>query len=801
MGIPNLYTLLRPYAQPFIFPPPSTDRDSPELAVSKNVYIDGPALAYHVYNTSLSENYYDKKGRVRKNPFDAVVEYDDYVRSVSEFLERLEGCGLKVQAIYFDGFLPAFKRPTRIARLETSLSQLIAYHNKHPEHIPSFDLAYQNVSNSSKSTVLLKKPAHISAPPFIVNTALSYLASNPRWSSLVETVPGEADGWCASNALRDGGLVISGDTDLLLYGHAEEEGCPSAECGDAEASSKLSREWGVVMLRDFSWFEGKQEGETHWMVKALIFRPYALNALLFGGVSDDVSSQLLSVTSSSTNRTGSKKSKKRRASATTPLARTKTKPYARKSSILNLAYHLKIEPTAGVSRLKQLAKASSTLPDMSAREKAFRREYALVPPRKERMVVGDKRIEQKLMHLDPRFSELVYQLPCMQDHVHPPSLRAGLSRKRQRLLGQSVVEELEIDSFLPFLYEDPTKSSAWDAGRDIRKVVYNILEAYQNNRSPAKGSMRPLKLIVKEHSRRGKKIKELIVSEDYGKIDLKELESESSILSPELMEYTRLWKNRQLGSHSAKITKGEYGCDCAKYWWIELVVEMVVRDHIRRGKEIPARSDLRAMIYMLTQAAKSSEIYNSDPVLMGNKESHSESASPANPTATKEHQTSPTAQRQDPQPRWTWRLIHIFAQVQAGVYSLWMLKQLMVFASACGESLSAEDREYTAELGPLLHKVPPIEKVIAGKQFLDGFSKRPNSPGDGCCEQCGFGVVEILASLAEKLHGWQIESEVDDNLPEIDIAEQEEPTLEDDNDEGSGVAESKEIWGGMIVDF
>lgn len=97
MGIPNLYTLLRPYAHPIIFP----ISESAEYPVQtqphqQNLYIDGPALAYHIYNTSLAENYYDNLGRVRRNPFDAVVEYDQFVSGIGRFLENLEDVGFSM---------------------------------------------------------------------------------------------------------------------------------------------------------------------------------------------------------------------------------------------------------------------------------------------------------------------------------------------------------------------------------------------------------------------------------------------------------------------------------------------------------------------------------------------------------------------------------------------------------------------------------------------------------------------------------------------------------------------------------
>ena len=94
MGIPNLYTLLRPYAHPINFP--TSESTAAIQPHPENLYIDGPALAYHIYNTSLAENYYDNLGRVRRNPFDAVVEYDQFVGGIGRFLQKLEEVGFSM---------------------------------------------------------------------------------------------------------------------------------------------------------------------------------------------------------------------------------------------------------------------------------------------------------------------------------------------------------------------------------------------------------------------------------------------------------------------------------------------------------------------------------------------------------------------------------------------------------------------------------------------------------------------------------------------------------------------------------
>ncbi|KAF8427723.1 XPG domain containing-domain-containing protein [Tirmania nivea] len=576
MGIPGLYSLLRPYAQPFIFPSPT-----PGSKQLTHLYIDGPALAYHVYHVSLNANYYDSLGRVRRNPFDAVVEYDEFVAEVGAFLERLEDVGFLIQKVFFDGYLPKVKLPIRLSRLSHSLSQLIAYHSLHPTHIPSFHSSHRHASSSIRVTPTSRQHS-LPSPPFIVSTALSYLVGS-RWGKLVETVPGEADAWCASAAVRRGGWVMSGDTDLLLYGHDADE------IVNAEGAAKMeSPVWGVLMLRDFNFLQDKgKDGTNHWTAKAMVFRPNHLNKVLFGG-EDLVTILAASPPPSKRSLSGKKKRGKKpnkESVSTAPAimdqfyqtesSKATTRP---PPSLLNLAYHLQNEPCASITRLKQLVKTSSLLPDMSQREMAFRREYVLVtrPLLDSREKLEGKNIDPKvgiewqLKHLDPRFSELVYQLPCLSNQVHPPILSAS-SSKLTRKAGE--VEEIKVDSFLPFLYEDPTRSGAWDVGREIRGVVYGILEAYQNKMSQEQGcAAKRVRLEVKEHVRRGKRIKAVVIGgEGVAATSGREVKREH-ILSQGLAEYIEAWKDKRSKPPTSGGMKRGRSCECSDYWICHLAL-------------------------------------------------------------------------------------------------------------------------------------------------------------------------------------------------------------------------------------
>ena len=81
-----------------------------------------------------------------------------------------------------------------------------------------------------------------------------------------------------------------------------------------------------------------------------------------------------------------------------------------------------------------------------------------------------------LSALDPRTSEIVHQL-----HLPPSNSIAKVSRS--------------IDGYLPFIHDDPTKTSAWRAGASIRQISYSILHLLD-----------PTITTICEHERKGTRI-------------------------------------------------------------------------------------------------------------------------------------------------------------------------------------------------------------------------------------------------------------------------------------------------------
>jgi len=70
----------------------------------------------------------------------------------------------------------------------------------------------------------MEKKAKPPPPPFLVPAVIDALRDSTKFGSLVKLVPGEADGFCAENVRENGGLVLTSDSDLLVYDLGEAGG-------------------------------------------------------------------------------------------------------------------------------------------------------------------------------------------------------------------------------------------------------------------------------------------------------------------------------------------------------------------------------------------------------------------------------------------------------------------------------------------------------------------------------------------------------------------------------------------------
>ncbi|AEO55372.1 hypothetical protein MYCTH_2299128 [Thermothelomyces thermophilus ATCC 42464] len=223
MGIPQLRRHLEPYAERAILDP-------------SNVVLDGPALAYHVLGLCTRT--------ARKTSPLEQPSYELLGRTAIAWLKRIQSCGLLVSAIYFDSFLPASKRPERIQRLIKSSRDLIKYHSAYPAGVPgtsSRHAAGDADVDLFPSAWPAERKAQPPAPPFLVPAIIDALRSSPEFGHLVKLVPGEADGFCARHVRQHGGLVLTSDSDLLVYDLGQTGGV--VFLADIAADEETQRLW------------------------------------------------------------------------------------------------------------------------------------------------------------------------------------------------------------------------------------------------------------------------------------------------------------------------------------------------------------------------------------------------------------------------------------------------------------------------------------------------------------------------------------------------------------------------------
>ncbi|KAL9010128.1 MAG: hypothetical protein Q9173_004906, partial [Seirophora scorigena] len=267
MGIPRLTGHLEPYMVPLILGYQTVNFSEDLVKISTSltpIIIDGPGLAYHIYNRLLAHRSAYLKG------LDAIPSYGEIGRAFITYLDTLKShnchmyCPFRFLSrspmlipsssshIYFDGFLPLHKGPTRQARLELSLKHLVKTHDSSPvgfsigavsRHASSPSWIHEQLFNSPLS--LPSSHHHLPAPAFLVPAVLDGLAES-HYASIVDVVPAEADVYCALAALKMGGTILTSDSDLLVFDIGPEASVVllnslsiNAFDGDPEAGSLL----------------------------------------------------------------------------------------------------------------------------------------------------------------------------------------------------------------------------------------------------------------------------------------------------------------------------------------------------------------------------------------------------------------------------------------------------------------------------------------------------------------------------------------------------------------------------------
>ncbi|KAI0132027.1 XPG domain containing-domain-containing protein [Xylariales sp. AK1849] len=202
MGIRGLTCALRPYAVP------TNLRD-------ESVVIDGPALVHRVWESVMKDQ-----------PISSVilcqVSYKVLGQCVINWLDRLRSKNVHVRKIYFDGFLPPRKWEVRWERIITQSRSMKAMTSRcrtgvQPRKgdrllIPSCPNLMSTLGGLSRHKSLRTLPKH----PMMVPAVIEALRSSHEWESVVRVIPGEADAFCADDVRRNGGVVLTSDSDLLI---------------------------------------------------------------------------------------------------------------------------------------------------------------------------------------------------------------------------------------------------------------------------------------------------------------------------------------------------------------------------------------------------------------------------------------------------------------------------------------------------------------------------------------------------------------------------------------------------------
>ena len=97
MGIPHLAQLLQPYAETTVLGCKTRQCEKHQInAISPNVIIDGPALAYHIYH-KLHRQKHDIS-----NAFDTQPSYKAIGSAIIRYLDELQSYNLQMYVMSMD---------------------------------------------------------------------------------------------------------------------------------------------------------------------------------------------------------------------------------------------------------------------------------------------------------------------------------------------------------------------------------------------------------------------------------------------------------------------------------------------------------------------------------------------------------------------------------------------------------------------------------------------------------------------------------------------------------------------------
>jgi XPG domain containing len=678
MGIPKLIQTLQPFATRVVLGNNDSGQQGSENAASSNhafsrvesVVVDGPSLVYHIYHRLLSIKFYKHHFETphtltdsclsQTSPFISIPTYSEVNEAVLAFINRLQFChGISIQKIYFDGALPTSKRDVRLARLEDGRRKLVGLrqlgdgllfgglHARSVCHLvspssnkdkpkaegKSSPVDMKNIDSEALFRFSAPLPAifkMIPAPPFLVPAAIEYLrshfdhplskasstsqpephkASNPQpsccGSSVVETVPAEADPYCAAyvKQTNNSTTILTSDSDLLAY--------------------DLGNEGSVIFLNSL---ELCTPPEAH------------------AGAETKAGQTLLGMgyhASSLTSKMGLP------------------------CTLQRFCFQRYLDPAMSTSEVSNHCRRDLVSITKEAC-KLFQQRYstdAIILQEGNKEIDGDRNtaygeIARKISRsqfesLDPRVAELVVQFQRLNIRLN----KAG--RKENEDEGEDGATVLHM--YLPLLFEDPSRDSAWSYGCSFRHLAYRLL--FQHLLAFPLTTEKIPRLGIKEYQRRGPRIVGLPIN-----LDSETLSREMNVqLQSLLLSYH---SHQQHSPPPPTIIAADpplASASSASHLWKSLALSVVSDQRILDGKSRPDNAWVERYL------------------------------------AAKPVRYMPTS----------WNEVHNQASVEGVLYSLRILKQVALLVVGISMAVKGwEKEENLSQLVTILRRLPPIGEFI-----------------------------------------------------------------------------------------
>ena len=152
---------------------------------------------------------------------DALPSYEELGAGFLAFLDGLEACGANVKFIFFDGCLPQHKQTTRQERQRQSLqvlgrmyaAEVKGFKWARSSKTTTSSLRYRTLCSDEQPSLRFRG---LLPPAFLVPAILDALRDS-RYASRTRLVLEEADTSCARVAREEGGVILTSDSDVLVY--------------------------------------------------------------------------------------------------------------------------------------------------------------------------------------------------------------------------------------------------------------------------------------------------------------------------------------------------------------------------------------------------------------------------------------------------------------------------------------------------------------------------------------------------------------------------------------------------------